>query len=78
MLSGLRPKREANASALTWSLCECAGQGLSVKPSAGLSAKPAWHISLLHIKAKPVFRYATYWYRLRSFHGLPGYRDFFQ
>lgn len=44
--------REANASVLTWSLYECAGQGLAVKPSAGLSAKPAWHISHLHIKTE--------------------------
>ncbi|KNB74619.1 hypothetical protein [Brevibacillus reuszeri] len=44
--------REANASVLTWSLYECAGQGLSVKPNAGLSAKPAWHISHLHIKTE--------------------------
>ncbi|MCC8434475.1 hypothetical protein HP567_007910 [Brevibacillus sp. M2.1A] len=44
--------RVANASVLTWSLYECAGQGLAVKPSAGLSAKPAWHISHLHLKTE--------------------------
>ncbi|MET3291829.1 UNVERIFIED_CONTAM: hypothetical protein ABID98_004399 [Brevibacillus sp. OAP136] len=42
----------AKASALTWSLCECAGQGLAAMPNAGLSAKPAWHISPLHLKAE--------------------------